>query len=833
MSKEKLKKILVKLAALLAIIQLILPTSLTAATVLSEQINTENPASVATATGETITADNLDFKKAASESGAALKNGSIRWLQITYNKGDNDLAKQDLFLTVPKGMIVEGIGQDNRLEVGGITVPEDLAFAKNNTTINNAKLVSGFEKIADQVYKISFEPTTEMVNLVFKVNDTITDEPRELLLRDHQEQEKASLIKRLVLGAGQDEDRASIDSSSQRPTIQPRAARATERVGNQGVSSKLTATEKTGDQKIKVVKRDELTGQPLANAKFQLKASDGALYHGTTNEKGELIFDKLPYGQYVLTETEAPPGYVLDPTSYEVSITEITPSETETEIVADESLAKPETVLVNATAANPAAVTDTGQDVSNQITLTNLEITSSNEATPYQVKPNHGENIVIRAAFAIKPESTIKAGDFFTIKLPETIDPFGISALENVGFRIMGPLGTLALGSYDTNTRTITYRFTDYITRYAVSSFSMISPFFVDRYTVKTNQDIDIFLTLGNEKTASQRFAVNYFPYIGQTDTKNPVNIGSMITKLNQDSGDFVNYIYINPLQKSLEKATLTFTGNGSTILNQNTKIQLFKVDNPHLQMPSSWGVEDSSLQEVAYDNIKKENGRIIINFDNDLLYGQSYIVKISGKSDTSNPVPVHTEATLTQQYYNDYPYWTPSGRYIPYGPYTEAFIYSSDVVKKSGESNADGAVVVNMTNRKNYIGFVKTDAQGKSLEATFELRKKTANRLETVGDSVTSDKTTGKFYFEGLSQGDYELWEIKAPNGYIKPIEAVATFKVTAAGEIVDKSLKDGRIINYKRTELPATGGPSILPYFLIGSFLCFVAIFWKNSNQ
>lgn len=83
-----------------------------------------------------------------------------------------------------------------------------------------------------------------MVNLVFKVNDTITDEPRELLLRDHQEQEKASLIKRLVLGAGQDEDRASIASSSQRPTIQPRAARATERVGNQGVSSKLTATEK-------------------------------------------------------------------------------------------------------------------------------------------------------------------------------------------------------------------------------------------------------------------------------------------------------------------------------------------------------------------------------------------------------------------------------------------------------------------------------------------------------------------------------------------------------------------------------------------------------------
>ncbi|QTR93108.1 SpaA isopeptide-forming pilin-related protein [Streptococcus equi] len=833
MNIKTLKKVFVKLAVLLVIIQLLLPTSITAVTVLSEHRNIEHLTSAGTVKQRMVKNDDLEFERAVSESGAVLADGAASWLQITYNKVDNDLTKQDLFLTMPKGMTVEGIGQDNYLEVGVITVPEDLALDEDRTTINNSKFISSFEKIAEQTYKISFEPTTETVNLIFKVNDTMVDKPRELWLRDHQQQEKASFTKRLILGSDKGEVKANTNSNTIRPTIQPRAARAIETAGNQDVSSKLLVSEKTDDQKIKVVKRDELTNQPLANAKFQLKASDGTLYHGTTNEKGELIFDKLPYGQYMLTETEAPPGYVLDPTSYEVSITEITPSETETEIVADESLAKPETVLVNATAANPAAVTDTGQDVSNQITLTNLEITSSNEATPYQVKPNHGENIVIRAAFAIKPESTIKAGDFFTIKLPETIDPFGISALENVGFRIMGPLGTLALGSYDTNTRTITYRFTDYITRYAVSSFSMISPFFVDRYTVKTNQDIDIFLTLGNEKTASQRFAVNYFPYFGQTDTKNPVNIGSMITKLNQDSGDFVNYIYINPLQKSLEKATLTFTGNGSTILNQNTKIQLFKVDNPHLQMPSSWGVEDSSLQEVAYDNIKKENGRIIINFDNDLLYGQSYIVKISGRSDISNPAPVHTEATLTQQYYNDYPYWTPSGRYIPYGPYTESFIYSSDVVKKSGESTADGAVVANMTNRKNYIGFTKVDAQGTPLEAMFELRQKTANGAIKVKDSVTSDKATGKFYFEGLPQGDYELWEIKAPNGYIKPIEAVATFKVTAAGEIVDKSLKDGRIINYKRTELPATGGPSILPYFLIGSFLCFVAIFWKNSNQ
>lgn len=832
MSKEKLKKILVKLAALLAIIQLILPTSLTAATVLSEQINTENPASVATATGETITADNLDFKKAASESGAALKNGSIRWLQITYNKGDNDLAKQDLFLTVPKGMIVEGIGQDNRLEVGGITVPEDLAFAKNNTTINNAKLVSGFEKIADQVYKISFEPTTEMVNLVFKVNDTITDEPRELLLRDHQEQEKASLIKRLVLGAGQDEDRASIDSSSQRPTIQPRAARATERVGNQGVSSKLTATEKTGDQKIKVVKRDELTGQPLANAKFQLKASDGALYHGTTNEKGELIFDKLPYGQYVLTETEAPPGYVLDPIPRDINITEVGIPETEV-VASGNAIDLNSTSITRAAVANSVPESMIGKNVSNQITIKNLDITSSNEDTPYNVRPNNGENILIRADFTIESGSDIKEGDFFTLTLPNTIDPFGISAPENVNFRILGPLGTLALGTYDSDTRTITYRFTNYITRYEVANFSIISPFFVDRYTVKSTQNIDLYLKIGDKTSQSKVFFINYDPYYGTMDTNNPVNIGSSITRLNQDTGEFVNYIYINPAGQSLEQASLTFTGNGSSIIDSTTEIQIFEVTDSHLQMPSSWGVNEKLLRETTSYHIDKQVGRININFYNDLLDRRSYIIKVSGKSDLSNSAPIQTSAILTQRYFNYFPYHTPSGRYIPYGPYTETFTFTAGVLKKSGESNADGAVVVNMTNRKNYIGFVKTDAQGESLEATFELRKKTANGLETVGDSVTSDKTTGKFYFEGLSQGDYELWETKAPNGYIKPTEAVATFKVTAAGEIVDKSLEDGRIINYKAPELPATGGAGILLYLLIGGCLCFIAIFWKRSNS
>ncbi|VHC79837.1 fibronectin-binding protein [Streptococcus pyogenes] len=126
----------------------------------------------------------------------------------------------------------------------------------------------------------------------------------------------------------------------------------------------------------------------------------------------------------------------------------------------------------------------------------------------------------------------------------------------------------------------------------------------------------------------------------------------------------------------------------------------------------------------------------------------------------------------------------------------------------------------------------MKSNSQGTPLEATFELRKKTANDTVTVRNAV-SDKGTGKFYFEGLPPGEYEVWETKAPDGYVKPVKAVATFRINDEGEVFEKSLEDGRIINYPRPELPATGGPGIFVYLFIGSSLCLVAFFWNRSSR
>lgn len=217
---------LVKLAAVLAILFLVLPTGLTAVTVLAEQINTENLTPVETAAGEILKESDLDFEQAISTSGEVLKDGSASWIQLTYNKVNQNLAKQDLFLRLPKGMTIEGIDQDQKLDVKTISVPKDLDFDEAASTINNTNIITGFEKIGEQDYKLSYAATSETLNLVFKVTDTILNETRELQLGDKQDPKQASWTKTLSLGAPQGQDRASTSETTTAPSIQPRALTA-------------------------------------------------------------------------------------------------------------------------------------------------------------------------------------------------------------------------------------------------------------------------------------------------------------------------------------------------------------------------------------------------------------------------------------------------------------------------------------------------------------------------------------------------------------------------------------------------------------------------------
>ncbi|HGK8115836.1 TPA: SpaA isopeptide-forming pilin-related protein [Streptococcus pyogenes] len=555
-------------------------------------------------------------------------------------------------------------------------------------------------------------------------------------------------------------------------------------------SDKIIPNTKPGKQKIKVIKKDEQSRVPLAGAKFQLESNKGVVLTGETDGKGEYTFTNLPFGDYILTEIAAPKGYILDKTPRSIAIGDTVDKEPEPTVV---EAATPRTVR----SVSPSA-TVSDKDVSRNILVKKVEFTTTNGQTPLQVKPNQGENLIARSEFELKKEIDIKKGDYFAVKLSDNIDPFGVSTGETTTFNITGPYGTLAVGKYDSKSRSIIYTFTDYVEKYEVSNFSTILPYFIDRYAVTRDADINISTSVGSQ-TNTARVRVLYTPYYGATDSYSPVNIGSMITKLDEKNGTFTNYIYINPMQQFIRNGKLTFQGGGSAIIDNETQVTLFKVNNS-TDMPPSWGITDSTLRVENDILVTKKQGEISVDFENILEARNSFIMKVVGKI-ASSGTSVRTSATLSQKYDNTYGYYSTNGRWIPKGPYSEYYRYDTTAILHSGDSNVDGAIRISVTNRKNSVAFTKTNGLEKPLEATFELRRLNSNKTFTSVKTTKSTKDTGKFSFEGMESGSYEVWETQSPEGYLKLDKAVATFKVDKDGTIKDLTPDNGKIINYPNT--------------------------------
>ena len=80
--------------------------------------------------------------------------------------------------------------------------------------------------------------------------------------------------------------------------------------------------------KIEGIKVNE-SNEPLENALFGLFAvdtaeftADNAYMTAVSDENGHFEFDKIPYGEYIAREIEAPTGYILSDESYPVTISE-------------------------------------------------------------------------------------------------------------------------------------------------------------------------------------------------------------------------------------------------------------------------------------------------------------------------------------------------------------------------------------------------------------------------------------------------------------------------------------------------------------------------------
>ena len=73
---------------------------------------------------------------------------------------------------------------------------------------------------------------------------------------------------------------------------------------------------------VKIIKKDSENGNLLSGATFELRDNSGKVIRTeTTNDKGEIIFENLPYAEYTVKEVTPPAGYVLVDIESNIKIT--------------------------------------------------------------------------------------------------------------------------------------------------------------------------------------------------------------------------------------------------------------------------------------------------------------------------------------------------------------------------------------------------------------------------------------------------------------------------------------------------------------------------------
>ena len=251
-------------------------------------------------------------------------------------------------------------------------------------------------------------------------------------------------------------------------------------------------------------------------------------------------------------------------------------------------------------------------------------------------------------------------------------------------------------------------------------------------------------------------------------------------------------------------------------------------------------------LENNAYSFIIPEEGGHWFSYDKLGEYGSSsaYVMEVDGTVTSSALTQFRLKHSFNESYkYND-KYWGEItnyyGQFIGYGWIDNWILYThhwdwetwSEFYFPDAHSDDEPREIsVDIENHKNKIEFTKVDRKIKEvkpsedseqskpvgfsdmfkpvgayggavssgddssnnnyedapLEGVKFILKKDGKKIEN-SDKI-SDKN-GKFRWEGLAPGKYEVWETEPQKGYEKPSTAVATFTVDENGEItVDKN--------------------------------------------
>ncbi len=561
------------------------------------------------------------------------------------------------------------------------------------------------------------------------------------------------------------------------------------------ISNAMVTVTFPGNNKVEV--KTPNSGKFTVDVPRDLVLKENDTITASIDEEGVAIFDKLPIGNYILEEIKSPDGYKSNGQKWRFT-------------VGGEGLDP----YVNDTSSGGVDLTDKfslGEpEIRVQKTLDNDKTDTKNS-----VHPHKAQSIGITAKFTVPLNQEINPGDYFKVKLSDSIDLYGIYKDKPLGSLdiFADGVGTVAKAKYDKTTNTITYTFTEYARTYKLTELKTNLATWINLDKIKkSTKKVEVGIGLGDQVSKIKNYDVEYdipsetshHPYeITQSwntwyGTQYETysywhNLTGKITEMDKATGEFTQYYYINRMKED-GYPNWTFRYNPYSSDNTNTKklnyanVRIMKLNNNaniENSMPESFALDvnnDTNLTEILnqrFDRMGVTNFNFSKNKNSGSSSTDSYIVEVKGKIPLSEIKDFHSVGSIIV-----------GGRTI---------VARWDLARfADNKAVASAQLIIQAINPKNEIKFRKTDYKGTSLAgAKFALYKKNGESWQEVEKSEQTTKEDGLVSYEKLAPGDYALFEKEAPPGYNKIEGHIEEFSVGQNGEItrsVDKNKPVGQ---------------------------------------
>lgn len=535
----------------------------------------------------------------------------------------------------------------------------------------------------------------------------------------------------------------------------------------------------------------------------QGQEEDG-VYYGRVGEDGNLVFKELIIGNYKLEEIEPHPGHINNGQVWHFT--------------------------VGGKGLDPYAEDNTtrNQNITDKITLTSTSSTMSilrpqkdDDSTGMTIRPHYGACMEFANEFKLKEGYVVQPGDYFVLKLSNNIDLKGTDANDVKELDIFADgVGTIAKADYDKDAGTVTYTFTKYANQYELKDFSNRLTAFINLDRVKDSGNQDVGLELENKPAQKKRIYVDYKFITGEANyvyrwrdeydrhfaTEDYLNMASKIVKFNQDTGEFVQYFYLNRYKKNVLPAQFRYTPNVPVRDLKVTALRLIDNTDVTKDMPASFGVNETSSNLTDWGGRSYQGYLVTPDYPAGLNVPAmnsktSAIIKVTGTVyDWENVKKTlqsyESDAKLYQNYVTNEVPWASR----------QDVVYIFD-----NENTAKAELNIMANNPANRISVKKVDPDGNPLEgASFTLWKlDTDKKIFVPDDTKETEKdkdgnVTGIVTFDKLAAGEYQIKETKAPNGYSPIEDPIVEFKVSdKTGKILRKTKdKDGQDVYVEFTD-------------------------------